>query len=749
VALNFIQAGASVVNPLGMTDHVKQIMTAASLTGAVRGLTSTKTRQRCVVYVALMMAVFRTNGLAEEPTNETPTEADIAYITAGVLDHAPFAHRLPDDLLSTQFLDGYLDALDPSHLVFLQSDVEEFGWFRPDLVQMTRSQGDTWPAHMIFARYLRRLARQVSFETNLLQTAKFDFTGHDSWQPDRRSLMRPRDLNAAQALWQEEVRAEYLQEKLAGLPPYKIVLRLTQRYERRLQMMSQLRANDVLEMYFDAYAHAFDPHSDYFGHEEAQEFNTEINLSMVGIGGSLESRGGHWVIGELVPGGPAARSGLLHPGDRLLSVAQGDGEPEDVTVMPSSHVVALLRGPAGSTVRLTVIPAGKGGAARNTVSVVRENIRLTNEWAKASIIDLPQTNDTTCRVGVINLPSFYETRGQNAGGASADTARLIGKLKQAGITGLILDLRRNGGGSVQQAIWLTGLFIPAGPVVQTRDATGQVQAERSPGTNALYRGPLVVLTSRLSASAAEIVAGALQDYGRALVVGDPSTFGKGTIQTLVPLWKFLHYHGFGAVKVTLTKIYRPSGTSTQIKGVVPDINLPSETDQPGIGEALLPNALPWDTVPETVYSNLDLVGPVLATVRANSRARVASNPEFGLVREDLALLATEAAKPLSLNESMRRQENAKADNLQAEMNRARLANSARPPQIYEVTLANVESVELPPARKPSPSNTAAAQLAGKSPDADIELRETENILVDYVQALQARHYPGQAKVGLP
>jgi carboxyl-terminal processing protease len=718
-------------------------MSSLTLHGQARGGALAAAWRGGVICGAAMAMFLTVAGPAQDWEDETPTETDVAFVTGEILDRAHMPRQPLDDQLSTRFLEGYLDALDPARLLCFQSDVDEFAWFRPDLARMTVAEGDTWPAHMIYARILRRLAVQESFETNLLQTARLDFAGHDSWQADRHSANRPRDLTAARALWRENVRADYLQEKLAGWPPDQIVSQLTRRYERRLQMMRQLRADEVLEIYLDALAQAFDPHSDYFGHEEAQEFNIAMNLSLGGIGGSLESRGGYWIVGDMVPGGPAAHSGLLHPGDRILAVAQGDGEPEDVTDMPSSRVLNMIRGPKGSTVRLTILPAGASGSGGKTVSLVRDTVKLVDEYARAFIIDVPQTNRARCRMGVISLTSFYEQSDTNGGGASADTARLIRKLKQEGIAGLILDLRRNTGGSLKEAIDLAGLFIPAGPVVQTRDAKGRIELGRSQAAKALYDGPLVVLTSRLSASSSEIVAGALQDYRRALIVGDSSTFGKGTVQTLVPLRELLHVHGFGEVKVTVGKFYRPSGASTQLKGVAPDIIVPSETDLPVIGEALLPNALPWDTLPPAVYTNFDQVLPVLAALRVRSGARVASDPGFRLLGKELAA-AGEQPQPISLNESARRREMAAEAQIQNELHQIRLADAARALTIYDITLMNVDSAGLPPAREPAGGAAVAPTLLPEpSPADDLELRETENILADYIQLLTAAH-PGIA-----
>ena len=420
------------------------------------------------------------------------------------------------------------------------------------------------------------MVQQVNFQTNLLHTEKFDFTGDDFWQADRHDEPPPRDLAAAQALWREEVREDYLQEKLAATPAEEIAPMLARRYEGLLQTMRRLDTNQVLGIYLDALAHVYDPHSDYFGREDLENFNIEMKLSLAGIGGTLQSKSGYSVIGDLIPGGPAARSGLLKPGDRIVAVAQGEGEPVNVMGMPPSQVVELIRGLKGSTVRLTIIPAGANDSTSKTISLVRDDIKLADEHAKAAIIDLPQTGGLALRLGVIDLPSFYGTAGERADGASSDITRLIKKLKQEGVRGLILDLRRNGGGSLEEAVRLTGLFIPSGPVVQTWMPEDDLKIGTSPEISALYDGPLVVLTSRLSASASEIVAGALQDYGRALIVGDSSTFGKGTAQTIVPLKALLPLARLGGGQAG-HRPGRPQERSGS-PGVVPDIVLPSETE---------------------------------------------------------------------------------------------------------------------------------------------------------------------------
>jgi carboxyl-terminal processing protease len=697
-----------------------------------------QTQSFSVVSALTLFMAFCAASSACLAQNGEPTEADIMRATATLLDRSQFLQLPFDDRLSSQCLDRYLDTLDGDHLLFFQSDLDEFAGFRPGLAEKMVMEGETRPAHLIYTRYLKRLVQQADFAAQLLQDEKFDYTGHDLWQVDRHDAAPPRDLAAAQALWREELREDYLLEKLAGTPIVKIAPALARRYQLRLQTMGQLNPRAVLGIYLDALARAYDPHSDYLGHSEGENFNIQMNLSLFGIGGSLKLKGGYSVISDLVPGGPAASSGLLKPGDRIVAVAQGVSEPVDIMGMPSSQVVELIRGPKGSTVRLTIIPAGAGDPTRQIVSLVRDEIKLADAHAKAAIIDLPQTGGPALRFGVVDLPIFYGKGDEKGDGASADTARLIKKLKQEGVLGLILDLRRNGGGSMEEAIRLTGLFIPSGPVLQTRDAEDNVEVALSPETNALFNGPLVVLTSRLSASASEIMAGALQDYGRALIVGDSSTFGKGTVQTIVPLREFLHQRGQGAVHVTIGKFYRPSGASTQLKGVVPDIILPSETDLPDIGESKLPNALPWDILPPTAYAKFDLVRPVLGALREKSGARVAADPGFRLVLEAQAMAEKdEEAKTLSLNEAERRLVKAQADEIGAEMMKVVLANAARTSPAYYVTLAEVDSPGLPPARTTARTPAEVAKTGEINPEEDIELREAQNILADYIHALPA------------
>jgi carboxyl-terminal processing protease len=698
---------------------------------------------------------FSTSGfglLPSQALDQAATNAEITRLTSKILEKSQFAHHPLDDELAGKFLDRYLDALDGQHMVFLQSDVEGFSRFRSTLAQATRRDGDISPAHAIFARYLERLDQRAAYIAELLRTEHFDFTGNEHYTYDRKNAPRPIDLAAAQQLWHQHLRSEYLREKLAGKKEKEIVTTLTRRSERLVQTMRKLDEQAILETYLNALAHVYDPHSDYMGPEQMQSFGSLMNLSLVGIGASLQYDDGYCKIREIVPGGPAGRSGELKVGDRIVGVAQENGEFTDLIDMPLPQAVELIRGKKGTTVRLMIIPAGAANdATRKTLSIVRDEIKLEDQQAKARIVDLPSDKGGTERIGVIDLPGFYGGEpGASGPSATKDVACLLEKLKRENVKGIVLDLRRNGGGSLEEAINLTGLFIPSGPVVQVRGANGDVGVGSDDDGVTVYDGPLVVLTSRFSASASEILAGALQDYRRAAIVGDPSTFGKGTVQTIIPLGQIMQREGLspaedpGALKTTISKFYLPSGKSTQIEGVKSDIVLPSLTDLPEISESKMENPLPWDTVSSARFSSRDRVGPYLATLRTRSTARIAKDPDFiELQKEREQLRQKRETKSISLNETDRQREKTELDAPIAALKKNRAARVAAQPPTYEITLKNVGKPGLgDPLKNPRPLAKAAVEFPtsdgnenGDETSAadDILLREAQNILADYIK----------------
>jgi carboxyl-terminal processing protease len=699
------------------------------------------------------------------PPASPETEANITRLTAGLLEHSQFAHHPLDSELAGKFLDRYLDALDGGHSLLLQSDLTEFAKFRATLAQATRASGTTEPAHAIFARTLQRLEQRVDYVTKTLKTAKFDFTGKDSFSFDRDKAPRPADLAAAQALWEQQLRAEYLQEKLADKKPDQIVTTLTKRYTQQLRTMKQLSRDEVLEIYLNALAHVYDPHSDYMGHQQMESFSIAMNLKLFGIGAVLESEDGYTKIRELVPGGPAARSELLKPGDRIIAVAQGPKEPTDIINMPLSRAVELIRGPKGTLVTLTILPAGAAdGAVPKKIPLVRDEIKLEDQEAKARILEWPTGKGKSMRVGVIDLPSFYaemggkETSGQRS--ATSDVDRLLTKLKAERVEGIILDLRRNGGGSLEEAIKLSGLFLRSGPVVQTRGPDGDVElgADKDPAVQ--YDGPLLVLTSRFSASASEILAGAIQDYGRGLVVGDTATFGKGTVQNVLPLARMMDRSGLsysydpGALKITIRKFYRPGGASTQLKGVASDIVLPSPTDFSDVNESALTDPLKWDALPATKYQPVNRVSPYVARLKEGSGKRTATAKEFAFLREEIALVKKSLAnKSISLNEAERRKEMAQVKARREQREKEAKALQASRPTTYEITLKNSATPGLPVPVSVAGGNSAQVAGPGKGKGKDdkkddkeggaigrsvsdeIILNESVQILADYAGLL--------------
>ena len=709
-----------------------------------------------------ILALTLLTSLTVAGTPETPsqrdTEANITRVTTSLLASSQLAHHPLDMQLAGKLLDRYMDALDGTRSLFLATDVDEWQPMRATLAQATRANGDTQPAHLIFARYLERLRQQVAFDTQLLRAGHFQFRGDDRLQVDREHAERPRDLAAAHELWREQLRAEYLDDKLGDKPSRDIAAALIRRHEQQLKTMSELGNEEVLEIYLDALTHVYDPHSDYLDKESMESLSIAMNLSLFGIGATLETEDGLCTIRELVPGGPAALSGALKPGDRIVAVAQGAAAPVDVTSMPLTRIVELIRGPKGSNVTLTILPPM---GATKTVHLTRAEVKLADQQAKARIVDLPRSGAEPLRLGVIDLPSFYSGADESGShGCTADVTRLLAKLQAEKVRGVVLDLRQNGGGSLQEAIDLASLFVGGGPIVQTRGADNTVEVDADKGATLRYAGPLVVLISRFSASASEIVAGALKDYGRAVVVGDPSTFGKGTVQTITPLAPIMDHAGLshafdpGALKLTISKFYRPSGASTELRGVASDIVIPSPSGVVPIGESKLTDPLPWDTIPASRYHGFGEVAPYGTALRDASAARVAANPAFAELRQQLVRLESRVNDgSLSLNEAQRRHELARDRELRKAISAKAEAEEASVPA-YEITVKNAGAPGLPPrmASTAKPRPESAAPKSGDSLDEsdsnaahaadDLVLDESLRILADYVRLLAGPVRPG-------
>jgi carboxyl-terminal processing protease len=706
-----------------------------------------------------------------KPLTPGPNDGMVAALTARVLTNSHYLRRTLDAEMSARFFRRYFDLLDPLHMHFLKTDLKEFEQYKSSLADMVLRVGDTSVANEIFSRFIERVDQRVALVAGLLITNQFEFKTDDTYSPNRKHADWPADLEEARTLWQRHLRYEYLQEKLNKKKSDEILKTLSARYKRLIKSWGELDHEDVLQLFLTALAQAYDPHSDYMGKAQLENFAINMKLSLFGIGALLRMDDDYCKIESLTPGGPAARSKKLKPNDRIIAVQQKDGEPVDVVGWKLTKIVELIRGPKGTEVTLTIIPAdATDPSERRTLTLVRDEIKLEDQEAKAKIIDFPEEGGKTIRLGVIDLPSFYATfdigspKKPDLASASerstpksttADVQQLLKKLVAENVRGIVLDLRRNGGGSLEEAIKLTGLFIGEGPIVQVKDADGDIVVEFDRDPSISYDGPLIVLTSRFSASASEILAAALQDYGRALIVGDKSTHGKGTVQTIYELNRFARFprsYNPGALKVTIRKFYRANGESTQLRGVTPDIVLPSVANYLDVGESAQEYALAWDTISPAKFVKLNRIAPIVDELRRRSEERQAKDPEFAYVREDIELYRkVQAENSISLNEEKRIKEKEEAEARSKARNAERKARPRLDEKVYEITLKLAGQPGLPPAvgttneapstvegkvEQETPSSATTGEEEGeesKAPPVDANLEEAKRILIDLIK----------------
>lgn len=592
-------------------------------------------------------------------------------------------------------IEKFMHQLDYGRLFFLAADREEFDLrFGRTLVPTYLLRGNLFPAYEMFDTFHRRAQARFAWIEQRLQ-GEFDFTTDQTFAFDREHAPWPADEAEADALWERRLTFELLQELLSEQTLEEAKIRIERRYTRVARFYDDFEPSNVQETFIGAVTALLDPHSQFLAASSMEDLFMDLRNSLVGIGAILRDEEGICVIQELIPGGPAELSGMIHPGDKIIEVAQGDGEPVDVIDMKLQTVVKMIRGAVGTEVRLTVRPGNATDPSeRRLVTLLRDEIKLTANLASATIHEIP-LGDRTVPVGVIDLPAFYGGSGDGEDGTASSTTRdveeLIGHLRERHIEGLILDLRRNPGGLLNEAVSLSGLFIPRGPIVQVRDTSGRVREDWDRDSQVAWDGPLVVLTSRRSASASEIVAGALQDHGRAVVVGDARTHGKGTVQIILELNRSLSVNPLlppprlGATKVTIQKFYLPFGESTQHEGVKADLALPSINDHLEIGESDLDNALPWDAIPSVDFNPRDAwlgdVPTVTSDLRAElnrrSRTRLDTLPEFAHLRESIERFRVrQEEKEVSLNLELRRQQR-EEDRTFAELMRQRSRELAR------------------------------------------------------------------------
>ncbi|MGE0383675.1 MAG: carboxy terminal-processing peptidase [Gammaproteobacteria bacterium] len=635
-----------------------------------------------------------------------------------------------DDALSTQILNRYLDSIDPGHIFFTAADVEAFGVHRARIDDYLRD-ATLAPVFDIFKVYRQRVSERVAFAKSVL-ARPFDFSVEESIEIDRSKAPWPASGAELDELWRKRVKNDVLSLRIAGKDPAAIQKSLLDRYDGLARRTQQLNSEDVYQLFVNAYTTSIEPHTAYFSPRTSENFRIRMSLSLEGIGAVLQADEEYTVVREIVPGGPADKSGRLHPQDRIVGVAQGEtGEVTDVIGWRLDDVVDLIRGPKDTVVRLEVLPKGvaPGGPTR-TLAITRNKIELEEQAAKKSVIEIG-AGPQRMKIGVIEVPTFYLDFEARAAGdpnyrsTTRDVRRLIGELKSDGVSGIVIDLRGDGGGSLSEATELTGLFVGSGPVVQVRSSDGRIQIERSNEPGVVYTGPLAILVDRYSASASEIFAGAIQDYGRGVVIGEP-TFGKGTVQNLVDLSRLdrVSNDGLGELKATVAQFFRIAGASTQHRGVVPDIVFPTAQFANDEGERSLDNALPWDQVKPAKFVRVDSrLGPFAHAIAQHDR-RIANDEAFKVLLEEArAVQQARDRKSVTLVETRRREE----------QDRVRRENRERENRLRAAV--GLPALKDEPAGAPQADEEETdidAEERAKDPKYDVVLNETARILGDLI-----------------
>ncbi|MBP1884536.1 carboxy terminal-processing peptidase [Sinorhizobium mexicanum] len=590
-------------------------------------------------------------------------QAQAAQLSAKFLTRFSYKPVPLDDALSATIMDRFIESLDPDRMLFLQADIDRFMSDRSEIDDAIKRRDLRIP-FAIFNGYGKRVADRMNYARSLLKE-DFDFGAQEDYSVRRDKAPWPQSQAERDELWRKRVKSDWLRLKLGGKTDAAIRETLDKRYANALERVYKYKSDDVFQAFMNAYTTSVDPHTDYFGATASADFNIAMKLSLVGIGAVLQERDDYTTIRELVPGGPAQLSGKLSVGDRITGVGQGkQGAIKEVVGTRVDEVVQMIRGKKGSVVRLDILPADAGAdATHRVVTLVRDKISLEKQAAQKAVLSV-KVGDATRKIGVITLPAFYEdfeARGKgdkDYRSASRDVEKLLRELKQEKVDSVLIDVRNNGGGSLDEAIALTGLFIGNGPVVQQRDSDGKVAVRSADFPEPIWTGPVGVLINRGSASASEIFAAAIQDYGRGVIIGEPS-FGKGTVQTVVDLDQIVRNSKpeFGELKVTIAQFFRINGGTTQLRGVAPDISLPGLSDPTSFGETSYDNALPWAEIKPANYAPADTVRALLPALQSRHDARAESDPDFQRLLKDIAdMKALREKGVVSLNEAERRRE---------------------------------------------------------------------------------------------
>lgn len=592
-----------------------------------------------------------------------------AKVIAYILDNNHYRKITLNDSLSSVILDSYIKNLDNNKTYFTTKELALFEKYRTSLDDMTRAENVN-VAYEIFAVFRKQFDIQMDYVLNDLIYQTFDYSVDEYYETDRNKTTWCKDQNELKEVWRLVIKNQALSLKLAGKSQEEIQKTLKERYERFNKSIKQFNTEDVFSLYMNSLTEAYDPHTAYMSPKAADNFKQSMSLSLEGIGARLQTENDYTKVAEVIPGGPADKSGLIHAGDRIMGVGQGNGAVVDVIGWRIDEVVKLIKGPKGTKVRLQILPSQSGLSGKpEIIEITRDKIKLEDQQAKKDLIHY-QKDGKNLKLGVITLPSFYmdfdayQKGDPNYTSTTRDVHRLIKELQAENIDGLVLDLRNNGGGSLTEAIDLTGLFIKDGPVVQVKNSMNRIEVQKDNNPTVVYNGPMVVLTNRFSASASEIFAGAIQDYHRGVVVGE-STFGKGTVQTVVDLNRFINDpdNEVGELKLTFQKFYRVTGSSTQNRGVTPDIKLPTALAPEQFGESASPSALPWDEIRGTLFQKTPIINErVLSQLNKSYENRLKTDPSLTkFVNETADIRQSYQTTRISLNEAVRKKEMEEAD----------------------------------------------------------------------------------------
>jgi carboxyl-terminal processing protease len=583
--------------------------------------------------------------LSSEKQHETASKRVTSRFT-----RSHYKHFNLDDQFSQAIFARYLEMLDYNRNIFTQSDIESFNGWSLQLDDQLK-EGNNQIAYDVYNQATLRRFERFAYALSLLDK-EITFDADESIELDRSEAPWPKDKAELDELWRKRVKYDALNLKLAGKEWTEIKDTLEKRYNNAIKRLTQSHSEDAFQLYMNAFARQVDPHTSYLSPRNAEQFQSEMNLSLEGIGAVLQLVDDYTVIRSLVPGGPASKTNALTDGDRIIGVAQKDEEMVDIIGWRLDDVVQLIKGPKGTEVTLQILPEGKSAKSHN-VTIVRDKVRLEDRAVKSELIEKDGK-----KIGVLEVPSFYV-------GLAKDTDKLLTELKQQNVDGIIVDLRNNGGGALTEANALSGLFITSGPIVQVRDSYGRVNINSDTDDEISYRGPMTVLINRYSASASEIFAAAMQDYGRAIILGEQS-YGKGTVQqhrSLNHIYDMFDKE-LGYVQYTIQKFYRINGGSTQNKGVAPDIPYPTPVNPEETGESVEDNALPWDSIVPASYEKLADETSLVSTLTAKHKARIANDMEFGFIQEDIVRYQKEKDDTtLSLNEKVRRAERDEDDKI--------------------------------------------------------------------------------------